>query len=742
MDNNSTSSTKRNNKKVAPGRPDGLGTFGGVFTPSILTILGVIMYLRFGWVVGNVGLIGTLVIVTISTSITFLTSLSIASIATDQQIKIGGAYYMISRSLGIETGGSVGIPLFLAQALSVALYVIGFAESLTEVFPGLNGKVVGCVVTVAVGLLAMFSTQATIKTQYFILAAIAISLISLIAGQPLDTTTTSDTTAITEAIPDLEKESFWVVLAVFFPAVTGIMAGVNLSGDLRNPSQSIPKGTFYAVGVGYLIYMMLPIILATRADAATLIEDPLIMRRISFWGNGILLGVWGATLSSAVGSILGAPRILQALVKDQVLPRQFNWLGKGVGKDNIPRAGTMLTMAIGLLAVLLGNLDIIAPILTMFFLTTYGVLNVAAGIERLLGSPSFRPNFKVHWSLSFLGALGCIAIMFLINALATLIAILFVSIIYVWLTRRGLRSAWGDVRRGLWMALTSTALRRLDYNPDPKNWRPHVLVLSGAPTRRWHLIELANALTRGQSLLSVATVVTSEVGYERIQTLETNLREFLQGKGIQAFVRVIPNADPFSGGVQLVNTYGLGALVPNTVMLGDTQEAENHAAYSEMIRHFHRAQRNVIIVRDDAERGFGRQQRIDVWWGGLNKNGGLMMILAHMLQNNSEWQKAIVTIKMMVPTEAAAEGTRANLYNMISTMRVDFRQKIIVSDERPFWEVLRQESAKADLIMLGLAEPDDDFQAYYENLSERTQDLPTTVFILAAQEIDFRDILL
>ena len=727
--------SKRTNGSVAPPQARGLGTFGGVFTPSLLTILGVIMYLRFGWVVGNVGLVGTLLIVTLSTSITFLTSLSIASIATDQQVRIGGAYYMISRSMGIETGGAVGIPLFIAQALSVALYVIGFAESITEVLPQLNEKVIGIFVTIAVGLLALFSTQATIKTQYFILAAIAISLLSLALGKPLEDPTTEIITP-----PDL-REGFWAVFAVFFPAVTGIMAGVNLSGDLRNPARSIPKGTFYAVGVGFIVYMTLPVILALRVDAATLISDPLVMRRISLWGDGILLGVWGATLSSAVGSILGAPRILQALAQDQVLPRQLGWLGKGSGADNIPRAGTILTMIIALIAVALGDLDLIAPILTMFFLTTYGVLNVAAGTERLLGSPSFRPSFRVHWIFSFLGALGCIAVMFLINPLATLIAILFVALIFIWLKRRGLQTAWGDVRRGLWMALTRTALMKLDYNPDPKNWRPHILVLSGAPTRRWHLIELANSLTQ-ESLLSVATVLTSDVSYERIQTLENNLRDFLQGKGIQAFVRVIPDEDPFSGGIRLVNTYGLGALVPNTIMLGDTRELAHHPPYCDMIRYFHRAQRNVIIVRDDDEVGFGTFRRIDVWWGGLNKNGGLMMVLAYMLRNNIQWKQATVTIKMMVPTEAAAEGIRTNLDNMISSMRINFERKIIINNDRPFWEVLHEESDHADLVMLGLAEPTDNFLAYYETLSERTQGLPATVFVLAAQEMAFKEILL
>lgn len=731
------SSTKQifSNKSENNGK---LGTFGGVFVPSLLTILGVIMYLRFGWVVGNVGLLGTLLIVTLSTSITFLTSLSIAAIATDQVVKTGGAYYMISRSLGIESGGAVGIPLFLAQALSVALYVIGFAESLTDVFPQLDIKLVGIGVTVAISLLALYSTQATIKSQYFILAAIAISLISLIFGKPLEATNIEMWGA-----PAQRSESFWVVFAVFFPAVTGIMAGVNLSGDLENPSKSIPKGTFMAVGVGYVIYMLLPIILAGRADAITLLKEPLIMRRIAWWGDAILLGVWGATLSSAVGSLLGAPRILQALAQDRVLPHYMQWLGKGVGKDNIPRAGTILTMALAIVAVYLGNLDIIAPVLSMFFLTTYGVLNIAAGIENLLGSPSFRPSFKVHWIFSFLGAAGCLAVMFLINATATLIAATFVSIVFIWLKRRGIQTAFGDVRRGVWLAIARSALLRVNKTADPKNWRPHILILSGAPTKRWHLITLGADFTGGQALMTVSTVIKApDVSFERLQKMEDNIREFLQSRRIQALVRVVNAEDPFVGGERLVSMYGIGGMVPNTVMLGDTQEMANHQPYCDMIRHFYQARRNVVIVRAEEENGFGSRQRIDVWWGGLNKNGGLMLLMAYLLQKSFNWQHADVVVKMVVADESAVEKTKKNIDDIIENMRVKFSRQVIVSGGRSFWEILKQESRQADLVMLGLAEPNDQFLSYYENLSDKTADLPPTVFVLAAQELDFKEVLL
>ena len=485
-----------------PERGAGLGTFGGVFTPSILTILGVIMYLRFGWVVGQVGLSGTLLIVTLATAITFLTGLSISAIATDQRVRVGGAYYMISRALGIEAGGAVGLPLYIAQALSLALYTIGFAESLARVFPSLNQTAVGLVTMVLVTAVALLSVRAAIRAQYVIMGAIALSLLSFLFGHPMAPGPT--------AAAALPSASFWVVFAVFFPAVTGIMAGVNLSGDLREPRRAIPLGTLVAILVGFVIYMIVPVLLFLRADTGDLIADPLIMRRIAFWGDAILLGVWGATLSSAVGSVLGAPRVLQALARDGVLPRALRWLGNGSGKDDTPRLGTLLTLAVALVAVGFGNLNAIAPVLTMFFLTTYGVLNVVAGLERFLNSPSFRPTFKVHWSLSLLGAVGCVAVVVFINLWTTLVAVVVVAAVYGWLVRRALASTWGDVRQGVWMRVARAGILRLDQRADVKNWRPHMLVFSGAPTRRWYLIELANALAHDKALLSVATVLSEE----------------------------------------------------------------------------------------------------------------------------------------------------------------------------------------------------------------------------------------
>jgi solute carrier family 12 sodium/potassium/chloride transporter 2 len=725
-------------------RGAGFGTFEGVFTPSILTILGVIMYLRFGWVVGNVGLIGALIIVTICTSITMFTALSMSAIATDRRVRAGGAYYMISRSLGIETGGAVGIPVYFAIALSVALYVVGFAESVVNVFPGLSQRWVGVATALAVAGLALFSAKLAIRSQFFIMAAIAISLLSFFFGHPVEETSLDLTGA-----PPRVSESFWAVLAVFFPAVTGIEAGVNMSGDLRDPQRSIPRGTMAALVVGYLVYMTLPVFLSLRADPVTLIENPLIMRDMAFWGDAILLGVWGATLSSAMGSILGAPRVLQALARDGVLPGSLAVLGRGSGSDDEPRVATVVTLGLALVAIWVGDLDLIAPVLSMFFLTSYLTVNLAAGIEGFLKSPSYRPSFRVHWAFSLLGALGCLAVMFLINAVATVIAALVVVGVYVWLQRREMRAAWGDVRRGVGMALLRSAVLRLEPTSDARNWRPHLLVLSGAPTKRWSLIDLASSVTHGHGLITVSSVLpegSADAG--RVAKMERTVREYLQRRGVQGLVRLTSAPDPFEGAEQLVRMYGLGPLVPNTILLGASRESAVRERYGTMIRSFHQARRNVIILSDEQPlsesegTAFGERRRIDVWWGGLQANGGLMMILAYLLRTSTGWLGARVCVKLVVPSEAAAAQARENLHGIIQGLRIGAEAQVLVSDGRPFPEILRESSAGADLVFLGLAEPDDDFVDYFARLQEITRGLPTTAFVLAGERVDFASVLL
>lgn len=724
------------------GNPSGLGTFGGVYTPSILTILGVIMYLRFGWVVGNAGLIGTILIVILANAITFLTALSVCAIATDRVVRTGGAYYMISRSLGIETGGAVGIPLYFAQALSVALYTLGFAESLVTSFPQLNQMYVGLIVTIGVGILAFTSADIAIKAQYFIMAAIALSLLSFFFGHSIEPTRIEMWVT--------NKEPFWAVFAVFFPAVTGIMAGVNMSGDLKDPIRALPVGTLAAVGTGCLIYLTLPVFLAMRADSRTLIAEPLIMERMALWGPAILLGVWGATLSSAIGSILGAPRILQALARDGILPHWMKFLGQGSGVNDEPKIGTLVTLVVAIAAVCIGDLNLIAPVLTMFFLTTYLVLNISAAVEGFLKSPSFRPSFKVHWAFSLLGAMGCLGVMFLIDAVATCVAAIVVISIYFWVRQRELLVTWGDVRRGIWMALLRMAVLQTDHTDDTKNWRPQFLVLSGAPTKRWPLIQLAQALTHNRGLITVSSVLpvgSRDVARQAI--LERRIRNYLQRRGVQALVRLITAPDPFDGAERLVETYGLGSIVPNTILLGDSQQVTHRDRYCQMIANLYKAQRNVIILRENPSLTDNpwhdskhRSCRIDVWWGGgMQGNGSLMLILAYLLRSNPQWRKGAIYLKLVVTDETVVAEAQHNLEKLAQDLRIGAFSEVILANGRTFATILKQSSQGADFIFLGMSTPGDLFMQSYERLQQWTQHLPTTVFVLAAPGFNFEEVL-
>ncbi|TVP54685.1 MAG: Na-K-Cl cotransporter, partial [Gemmatimonadales bacterium] len=345
------------------------------------------------------------------------------------------------------------------------------------------------------------------------------------------------------------------------------------------------------------------------------------------------------------------------------------------------------------------------------------------------------------------GALSCLLVMFLINAVATIVAAIFVITIFIWLKRRGLAGAWGDVRSGMWLALIRMGLLRLGERDDARNWRPHPLVLSGAPTRRWPLIEFADAITHNRGLVTIASVLPEGARESGQQAeVETKIQEYLKKRGVEGFVRLVTAPDPFTGGKRLVEVYGFGRLIPNTVILGSSEHLDRRDRYCEMIETFHRKERNVIIIRDPEDVGFGNRRRIDVWWGGLHANGGLMLVLAYLLRTNVDWQDAEVRLKLAVPTEEVARDARSDLEGVIEDLRIgEVILDILVAGERPFPEVLREASADADIVFLGMAAPGGegapDFRAYYDRLQEMSAGLPATAFVLADGTLEFSEVL-
>jgi solute carrier family 12 sodium/potassium/chloride transporter 2 len=312
------------------------GTFAGVFTPDVLTILGVILYLRLGWVVGNTGFLGALFIILMAKTITITTGLSMSSITTNIKIGAGGAYSIISKSLGLEAGGSVGIPFYISQTLSAALYIVGFTEGWLRIFPSHNYYLIAILTWMVVLTISYISANVAIKTQYFIMMIIALSLASFVLGE------TPETSQLT-LVGNLEDVSFWGAFAIFFPAVTGIMAGANLSGELKNPKIAIPRGTMAAIAITLVIYVALAYLFSSRISAEVLRSNQMAMIDYALWAPAVIMGILAATFSSALGSTVGAPRILQALAAFKSVPFHRVFCSKerkwGTGKcDNFYRS--------------------------------------------------------------------------------------------------------------------------------------------------------------------------------------------------------------------------------------------------------------------------------------------------------------------------------------------------------------------------------------------------------------------
>lgn len=719
-----------------------------MFTPSILTILGVIMYLRFGEVVGNAGLGGALAVVMLAHLISMATGLSVAAIATNRTVGPGGAYYMISRSLGAPVGASIGIPLFLAQALSITFYVVGFCESLGYLWPALDPnnlaafdpmlfKAVGSGILLLLTLITLKSTDLALKTQYVVMAAIGLSLISFFLGS-------SDTQPKEIVWFESGGQSFSEVFALFFPAVTGIMAGVSMSGDLKDPRRALPRGTIAAIGVGWVVYLIFPIWLAMNADMETLRTSQRVVWDISALPILIYIGVWGATLSSAVGSILAAPRTIQALAVDGLSP---GFLAKGSGPANEPRAGLAVTYLIAQAGILLGDLNAIAPVLTMFFLATYGVTNLASALERWAASPSFRPTFRVPSLVSLLGAIACFYVMSIINMGAMIVATLVCGTIYVVAQRRMLTSTFGDARHGIWSALVRTALIRLKQAPyHAMNWRPNLIIMGGHPDKRRHLLELGSAMVQDRGLVSYFMLLRGAVSarFEERRTILEQMDKTLTSRFPHVFFKVDVVDDVYRGAVQVAQSYGIGSFEANTVLLGWPKKIERAENYTRMLTDLTQLDRSLLLARQDPLRGFGDRAEIHIWWGGLQGNGGLMLLMAQLIKGHDAWRNARVITLTVVDDEAGKVQANERLKMVFESARVEAETRIILREGRSILDIMRAEGKTADLSLVGLRLPeaDESPEAFVHRYTDLLGALNTTLLVHSARHFDGAPVLL
>ena len=734
-------------KKNAENKGYGFGTFQGVYTPSILTIIGVVMYLRFGWMLGNVGLTASLVIVTVGSVITLLTGLSISALATNMRMKGGGAYFMLSRSFGVEAGAAMGLPLALAQAIGVSFYIAGFSEALVNsplpYVGSWDPRLVGFATLLLLAVISTVSADIALKSQYFIMGAIALSLISFFLGSA----------PISLAPPPPETVpaplGFWPVFAVFFPAVTGILSGVGMSGDLKNPARSIPLGTIAAVLTGYAVYMSIPIFLSGYVSDGTILRtDTMIFTKCARWTFPILLGVWAATLSSAVGSFLCAPRVFQALARDRILPRAF---AGGRGKTDDPRFGSFCCFCIAAVCLWLGDINAIAPVLTMFNLSTYALLNLSAALESAMGNPSWRPTFKVKASFSFLGFILCVIAMFMISPGWTFVALGMEILIFWIVKRRALTARWGDMRTGLWVALARAAMFKLEgMKPDLRNWRPDVLAFTGLPVKSSDVIDLARAVSGGRGMVTLTSIVPGAAGSpERLAELSEILRSAAAKKRLAAFVRVFSSDDPFATMYTLIHAYGFGPFVPDTILVGVPMKEPRLRYVSALATFIAERRRSAVFVRERQPALIAAEKsapdRVDVWWRGKNQNGPFMLALASLIVQSAE-RKTRIRLCQIAEPGVKADDAEKLLGDFLLTSRVEADVLVLTHDSsKTPAKTIAEVSADAKYTFIGLRAPQKDaspetYADYFRRLREDTASLPSAVFALAAEGVDFKRI--
>jgi len=739
------------------------GTFKGVFTPVVLTILGVIMFMRTGYVVGYAGLVSALVILAIAKLITTLTTLSLSAIATNLDVRVGGVYFMISRVLGPDFGGSIGITLFVAQAVSIAFYTIGFTEAGFDVLASFvsadmvasleAAHVPELVSTLVVGglfLVTFKGADVAMKAQYAVLAVLLLSVVAFLVGGVMhfdaDVLAANMTGDYTPTDADQGKTlTFMVMFAIFFPAATGITAGANMSGDLEDAGKSIPSGTLVAILFTAAVYALQIFLVAGGTPREALKADPFgALQQMSVFGPLVVLGVFAATLSSALGSFLGAPRILQAMGQDKLM-KSFEFFGKGSGPANEPRRATVLSLLLAIGVIWAGDLNAVAEIISMFFLIAYGMINLSAFVESRSGNPSFRPRFRwFHWWTGLGGALACVVAMFEVNQRYAMVAIAITGMIYFYLKKRDIQTNWGDAKAGYIFQSTRNNLLYLETAKfHPKNWRPILAVVSPDPLQERRLIQLGSWLEARRGLYTVAEIhaaadpdIHERLAYRKRRRDE--LARHFEALDMVAFGEVVVVDDYNVGFTTFLQSYSISGLRPNTLLvsLPDARDAHGREQFRETASILRAFDFNTLLLKP-GEMVLNKPQRvIDLWWRG-SRNGSLMALLAYLMKQDAAWRSAKIRIFRAVPEAAAEAEAHRHLDRLLANARIEAEVHVFHTQEAPSRFIPERSAGVADMVMLGLSSGDlEDFPGYLDNMDPLLSALPTTLLVWSNGEAD------
>ena len=704
----------------ATAKKSGFGTAPVYFT-AISTIIGAIVFLRFGFAVGTLGFWGTLLLIIMGHAVTIPTALAISELATNKRVEGGGEYFIISRSFGLNIGATIGIALYLSQAISVAFYIIAFAESFEFLFDFvaqrfsfiLPRQVISLPALVILGLMILRKGSATgVKMLYAVNAILFITLLLFFLGKP------AEGSLATGQLPlrDIRNMSdFFIVFAICFPAFTGITAGVGLSGDLRNPARAIPLGTILATLTGLVVYILVIWKLAISASPEELLADQLIMGKIAIGGAVIIpLGLAATTLTAALGSLMVAPRTLQALAKDTSFPsmRLNRWLSSARSHDGEPVNTTLVTLLIASLFVLLGSVNTVAEIISMFFLVTYGSLCLISFLNHFGSSPSYRPSFRSKWYLSLTGFVITVIVMFKINTLYALTAYILIVIIYSFINhyhknRTGLESLFANtlfqINRNLQVYLQKSGSRRKE-----KEWRPGVICISKDSFRRERAFRLLNWLSYsygfGTYLHRIDGYYSRSTSQQATEEL-AKLIELYETSHNHVYVDTIISPSYTSAIVQAIQVPGISGMENNMVVFEyDKENPENLPEIIDNIRLIKAGDFDICLLAS-ASREMICNKGIHVWIDfNEPENASLLILLSFIISGHPDWKKSFIKV-FSTCKPGQYEETRRELEGLITSGRLPITEKnveiIEVTHGSSVKSLINEKSSTAAMVMTG-----------------------------------------